>query len=116
MLSDRARIQKVVADVAAQHDALVTLASSGPAPLGLKHTGSRTFPSYGSWLGLPAFSLPLLRVGNLPVGVQILALHEQDDKLCAIARWIMQAMSGDTEDLDTKGDKNPVPRRPRRAR
>jgi Asp-tRNA(Asn)/Glu-tRNA(Gln) amidotransferase A subunit family amidase len=90
MLAERARVQKAVAAAGASHDAFVTVASSGPAPLGLKHTGSRTFPSYGSWLGLPAFSLPLMRVGHLPVGVQILGLHERDDRLCAIARWMMQ--------------------------
>lgn len=75
-------------------DAFVTLAASGPAPLGLAHSGSRSFIVPGSWLGFPAFSLPLMAVDGLPLGLQLLGLDRQDGRLCAHAHWVMQAFTG----------------------
>ena len=71
-------------------DAFITLSCSGPAPRGLAYTGSRTFPSYASWLGLPAFSLPLLVIGELPVGVQLIGRAGADSTLCSSVRWMME--------------------------
>jgi Asp-tRNA(Asn)/Glu-tRNA(Gln) amidotransferase A subunit family amidase len=87
-LATRHRLQHAAAAVLARCDGFVTLASSGPAPRGLTQTGSRTFPSYGSWLGLPAFSLPLLEVNGLPLGVQLLGRAGADSTLYGIARWM----------------------------
>jgi Asp-tRNA(Asn)/Glu-tRNA(Gln) amidotransferase A subunit family amidase len=75
-------------------DAYVTLASSGPAPLGLEHTGSRTFLTYASWLGVPAFSLPLIQVAGLPVGLQLIGAAGEDGALCARVSWIMKELAG----------------------
>ncbi len=66
----------------------ITLASSGPAIEGLAFTGSRSFLVYGSWLGVPAFSLPLLRSNGLPLGVQVLGAPEGDGALAGVANWI----------------------------
>jgi Asp-tRNA(Asn)/Glu-tRNA(Gln) amidotransferase A subunit family amidase len=90
-LAARHRLQRAAADVLARCDGFITLACSGPAPRGLTQTGSRTFPSYGSWLGLPAFSLPLLDVNRLPVGVQLLGRAGADSTLYATARWMTDA-------------------------
>ena len=79
-----------VAGVAARADGFVTLASSGPAPTGLADTGSRTFLNYWSWLGFPTFSLPLLAVGGLPVGVQLMGFDGADERLAGHAAWIMK--------------------------
>jgi len=87
-LATRDRLRRAAAAVLARCDGFITLACSGPAPRGLTQTGSRTFPSYGSWLGLPAFSLPLLDVNGLPVGVQLLGRAGADSALYAIARWM----------------------------
>ena len=87
-LATRQRLQRAAADVLARCDGFITLACSGPAPRGLAQTGSRTFQSYGSWLGLPAFSLPLLDVNGLPVGVQLLGRAGADSALYATARWM----------------------------
>jgi Asp-tRNA(Asn)/Glu-tRNA(Gln) amidotransferase A subunit family amidase len=89
-LATRERLQRSAAAVLARCDGFITLACSGPAPRGLTQTGSRTFPSYGSWLGLPAFSLPLVDVNRLPVGVQLLGRAGGDSTLYAIARWMTQ--------------------------
>ena len=89
LLATRHRLQRAAAAVLARCDGFITLACSGPAPRGLAQTGSRTFPSYASWLGLPAFSLPLLAIRGLPVGVQLIGRAGADSTLCAIAQWMM---------------------------
>jgi Asp-tRNA(Asn)/Glu-tRNA(Gln) amidotransferase A subunit family amidase len=76
-------------------DAYVTLAASGPAPEGLAHSGSRSFIVPGSWLGFPAFALPMMEVHGLPLGLQLLGLDRQDGKLCAQANWVMREFLGD---------------------
>jgi Asp-tRNA(Asn)/Glu-tRNA(Gln) amidotransferase A subunit family amidase len=90
LLANRHRIQRIAATRLAHCDGLITLASSGPAPVGLAETGSRTFASYASWLGLPAFSLPLMDVKGLPVGIQLIGRTGADAALFAAARWMMQ--------------------------
>jgi Asp-tRNA(Asn)/Glu-tRNA(Gln) amidotransferase A subunit family amidase len=91
-LATRHRLQRAAAAVLARCDGFITLACSGPAPRGLTQTGSRTFPSYASWLGLPAFSLPLIEVNRLPVGVQLIGREGADSPLYAIARWMTQTV------------------------
>lgn len=90
LLANRHRVRRLAASRLVHSDGFITLASSGPAPLGLAHTGSRTFPSYASWLGLPSFSLPLLAVRELPLGIQIIGRAGSDAALCATGRWMMQ--------------------------
>ncbi|HEX2828890.1 MAG TPA: amidase [Burkholderiales bacterium] len=92
LLYKREGIRRYCRHVAAQleADCYLTLASSGPAPQGFEHTGSRSFIVYGSWLGFPAFSLPLLQTQGLPFGLQLLGLDHRDGELCARANWVMQ--------------------------
>ena len=90
LLANRHRMQRIAAARLAHCDGLITLASSGPAPVGLAETGSRTFASYASWLGLPAFSLPLIAVKEMPVGMQLIGCAGADAALFAAARWMMQ--------------------------
>ena len=74
-------------------DAYVTLASSGPAITGFEFSGSRTFIVYGSWLGFPAFSLPVMQSGGLPFGLQLLGIDHQDGNLCSTANWVVRELS-----------------------
>jgi len=90
LLANRRRMQRIAATRLEHCDGLITLASSGPAPVGLAETGSRTFASYASWLGLPAFSLPLMAVKEMPVGIQLIGRAGADAALFAAARWMMQ--------------------------
>ena len=73
-------------------DGYITLASSGPAIKGLDYTGSRTFLVYGSWLGVPAFSLPLLQSNGLPFGLQLLGAPDADGALAGVANWVTNAL------------------------
>ena len=91
LLANRHRMQRLAGGVLAKCDGFITLASSGPATVGLAQTGSRTFPSYATWLGLPAFSLPLMTVRRMPVGLQLIGRAGADAALCGAAKWMMTA-------------------------
>ena len=92
LLEKRRAIQRHCRELAASigADGYVTLASSGPAILGFEYSGSRTFIVYGSWLGFPAFSLPLMHSDGLPFGLQLLGIDHRDGNLCSTAHWIMR--------------------------
>lgn len=92
-LRERRRVQEVVGGFSEIADAFISVASSGPAPLGLDHTGSRTFLNYWSWLGNPSFSLPLMAVRGLPVGLQLIGFEGEDERLAALARWFTETLS-----------------------
>ena len=80
-------------------DGFITLSSTGPAPLmadpnntkgepGITHTTG--LPAYNAWtsaVGCPAVTVPLLTVDGMPVGVQLLGVHEADWKVAGMAAW-----------------------------
>jgi Asp-tRNA(Asn)/Glu-tRNA(Gln) amidotransferase A subunit family amidase len=53
------------------YDAVITPPAAGPAPRGLETTGNPVFCTLWTYLGVPALSLPLLRVNGLPLGIQL---------------------------------------------
>ncbi len=71
-----------LADIAA---ACVTLPAPGVAPVGIQSTGDPIFAVPASLLGAPALSLPLLTLGGLPLGVQLIGFNERDADLFATA-------------------------------
>lgn len=89
----RAHCRKLAAEIGA--DAYVTLASSGPAIEGFEYSGSRTFIVPGSWLGFPAFSLPLMQSEGLPFGLQLIGLDHHDGNLCSTAHWVTKTLGAD---------------------
>ena len=86
-LAERARIRSVYARLADLADAVVTLAATSAAPLGLESTGNPIFAIPGSMLGVPAVSLPVLEDEGLPLGLQLMGFEQQDAALIGIARW-----------------------------
>ncbi|MEM9330471.1 MAG: amidase [Pseudomonadota bacterium] len=72
-------------------DAIITPAATGEAPrYDEGHTGDPAFCQVWTLAGLPCLSLPLL-VGenNLPIGVQLVGGHEEDDRLFRTASWLL---------------------------
>jgi Asp-tRNA(Asn)/Glu-tRNA(Gln) amidotransferase A subunit family amidase len=72
-----------------RHDAILTPAALGPAPLGLEATGDPVFCTPWSLCGMPAISLPLLadHIG-MPIGVQLVGKRHGDAALLGTARWL----------------------------
>lgn len=97
VLAKRDAARRAFAAIAGLGDALISLSSVGPAPAldnagtdsGVSHTtGLPAFNAPTSVLGSPAITMPLLAVGGLPVGVQVIGQEHTDDRLAGIARWI----------------------------
>jgi len=88
---------KAVAPLA---DAIVTLACPGPAPLWPgdvagqpltpRPTGDFVFNAPSSMLFAPAVTVPLMAVGGMPVGVQVMGQQHEDARATGIARWLVE--------------------------
>ena len=84
-LGRRDALYAALLDTIAGFDAILTPAAQGVAPLGLESTGSPMFNFLWTYLGVPAISLPLLDVGGLPLGVQLVGRRDEDANLIAVA-------------------------------
>ena len=82
-----------LAAIAPIADALISLASPGPAPTGLSSTGNSVFNTPTSILGSPAVTIPMLAIAGLPVGVQIVGQRHADARAVGIVRWIVETLS-----------------------
>ncbi|HEX4892354.1 MAG TPA: amidase, partial [Hyphomicrobiaceae bacterium] len=60
----------------------------GPAPKSLSSTGNAVFNGMWTYLGVPCVSLPLLTVGGLPQGVQLIGMRRDEGRLLATAAWV----------------------------
>lgn len=99
LLMERAAAQQRYAAVAPLADAAITLACPGPAPLWAgdvpgqplapRPTGDFVFNAPSSLLFAPAVTVPLLAVGGLPVGVQLMGQPHEDARVTALARWLL---------------------------
>jgi Asp-tRNA(Asn)/Glu-tRNA(Gln) amidotransferase A subunit family amidase len=77
------------------HDAIITPATIGEAPVGLESTGSPTFCTIWTLCGMPALSLPLLQgAQGMPLGVQLVGPRGDDARLLRTARWLVNNLSG----------------------
>ena len=74
---------------------IVTPATTGQAPRGLSSTGSPTFCTIWTLLGLPAVTLPLLTgADGMPIGVQLVGRFGDDARLLRTARWLVSTIAG----------------------
>ncbi|HJM92707.1 MAG: amidase [Alphaproteobacteria bacterium] len=84
-------------------DAAITLSCPGPAPLWpgdiqgqplvARPTGDAIFNTPTSMLFAPCVTMPLLAVGGMPLGVQIVGQQHQDAGMTAIARWMLDEVA-----------------------
>ena len=68
-------------------DAVLAPSAPGPAPRGLTTTGDPSCCTLWSLLGFPAITLPVGRVEQMPIGLQLAAPQNCDDSLLAAAAW-----------------------------
>ena len=97
-----ARQQAQLAHVAAASlaDAAITLACPGPAPiwsgdvpgqpLAPRPTGDFVFNAPSSMLFAPVVTAPLMSVGGMPVGVQLMGQQHEDARMTGLARWSVE--------------------------
>jgi Asp-tRNA(Asn)/Glu-tRNA(Gln) amidotransferase A subunit family amidase len=71
-----------------KYDAILTPAAIGPAPRSLDATGNPVFCTIWTYCGVPAISLPLLTIGGMPVGVQLIGRFGDDARLLRTANWL----------------------------
>lgn len=93
LLVERDHARAVHGKLAEYCDAAITLAATGPAPLGLEFTGDTIFNTPASFLGTPAISLPALSVDGLPLGLQTMGYLNQDSALFSISVWLKDLLS-----------------------
>ena len=75
-------------------DAILTPATTGPAPAGLESTGTAIFNGLWTLCGTPAVTVPLFTAENgLPMGVQLVGRRGDDARLLRTARWLSEHVS-----------------------
>jgi len=94
LLAGRLAMREHAHKTLAGSDGFITLTAPGPAPVARDHTGSRAYQIYATFMGIPAFSLPLLTVDRMPLGVQLIGMAGADGALAATANWLMQNLQG----------------------
>jgi len=100
LLVERECAQLAHARLAPLADAAITLSCPGPAPLWLgdkpgeplasRPTGNAIFNYASSICFAPVVGVPLMSVGGLPVGIQVMGQQHEDARVTAIARWLLE--------------------------
>src|SRR6185295_17910201 len=103
LLLDRAAAQQCHVAVGPLADAVITLSCPGPAPvwsgdrpgepLAPRPTGDSVFNTASSMLHAPCVTMPLLGVGGLPVGMQLMGQQHEDARMTAFARWMLSSIT-----------------------
>ena len=76
------------------YDAVLTPAAPGGAPEGLAFTGSRSQTMLWTMLGVPAVNVPVLTVGGLPLGLQVVGRFGADATTLRAAAWCAARLAG----------------------
>ena len=85
----RKRSYESYQEVFEDYHGILSPASPGVAPRGLKSTGTAEFNKVWSYLGTPCISLPLLEgENNLPLGVQLVGDRYDDHRFLGVANWL----------------------------
>jgi Asp-tRNA(Asn)/Glu-tRNA(Gln) amidotransferase A subunit family amidase len=74
---------------------ILTLAATGVAPKTLASTGNPAFNAPWTYLGNPCITLPLLKVGGLPLGVQLIGARRSDAQLLRTAQWLVDRLGAE---------------------
>ena len=88
LLHRRDMMRARLALLADEADACITLSAPGAAPVGIAHTGNSIFNVPASALRCPAISLPLLSLGGMPLGVQLLGQPQGERALSGVAGYV----------------------------
>ena len=88
--------RRMVPDIFAEDEIILTLPAPGEAPEGLSSTGSAEFNRLWTFLHIPCLSMPVDQgPAGLPLGVQLVSRRGSEPYLLAAARWLAQKLSLD---------------------
>ena len=97
---DRAAAEAAHEDIGPAADAAISLSCPGPAPLWSgdvadaplvrRPTGDAVFNYPSSMLFAPVVTTPMMSVGGMPVGVQLIGMQHQDARMAALGRWMRE--------------------------
>ena len=87
MLDAADAMRRAFAQAMRPYDAALTPAAPGGAPEGLAFTGSRLQTMLWTMLGVPAVNVPVLAVGDLPLGLQVVGRYGSDATTLRAAAW-----------------------------
>jgi amidase len=88
----RRRFSELMAE--AKVDLLLTPSAPDEAPLGIASTGDSLFNRNWTLLGLPCITLPAGKgAAGLPIGVQLVADYDEDERLLRSAQWAFDALA-----------------------
>ena len=75
-------------------DVLLCPSAPGEAPEGVEFTGDPRFNSIWTLAGTPCVTLPAgTGTKGLPLGLQLVGLRHEDDRLLSIAAWVAARLS-----------------------
>lgn len=84
-------------EVLNRYDAIITPASTGPAPKTLASTGDAACNAMWTYLGVPCVTVPLLEADGLPFGVQLVGARYDDGRVLRNARWLVEHLTGNSD-------------------
>ena len=90
-LEARGHLRRLHRALSSQVDAFLTLAHIGAGQVGLPPVGTPWYNDASSAIGAPTYGLPLLAIGGLPLGVQLMGFEAGDEMLTAYARGLLEA-------------------------
>lgn len=90
-LNSRDVLHASLAGVFERYDAILCAAAPGPAPTAA--AADRVLDSLWTFLGVPCVTLPLLDIGGMPLGVQLVGPRRDDGRLLRTARWLERHLS-----------------------
>lgn len=103
LLHQRAAAQQCHQAIAPLADAIIMLSCPGPAPLWAgdvpgqplapRPTGDSVFNTPSSMLHAPCVTMPMLAVGGMPVGVQLMGQQHEDARVTGLARWVIHTIT-----------------------
>jgi Asp-tRNA(Asn)/Glu-tRNA(Gln) amidotransferase A subunit family amidase len=88
------RARHALADLLAEHDAILTPSAPGAAPAGLGSTGKPTFNKLWTLMGTPCVNIPgLADTSGLPLGVQVVGRFGRDRAALEAALFVERAVA-----------------------
>jgi Asp-tRNA(Asn)/Glu-tRNA(Gln) amidotransferase A subunit family amidase len=87
------RARRVLADVMAEHDVILTPSASGAAPHGHGSTGDPMFNRLWTLMGAPCVNVPGFYDNDLPLGIQIVGRFGRDKAALEAAFFVERAIA-----------------------